>query len=157
VRWTFPRSRCSRSSARTRQRLVGGHAATDAAGFLRTDRTLTPEDLGEGWEALGREPLPFETSQPGLFAVGDVRSGSVKRVASAVGEGSAAYPVGARTPVVPDLTDGGKDNRMVSGFTRGFRGRGKNRDPRLPPGQYDTGKSWPTLTAEATPKLDTES
>jgi DMSO/TMAO reductase YedYZ molybdopterin-dependent catalytic subunit len=44
---------------------------------------------------------------------------------------------------------------MVSGFTRGFKGRGKNRDPRLPPGQYDTGKSWPTLTAEATPKLDT--
>ena len=49
----------------------------------------------------------------------------------------------------------GKGTRMVGGFTRGFRGRGKNRDPRLPPGQYDTGKSWPTLTAEATPKLDT--
>ncbi|HEY3721848.1 MAG TPA: sulfite oxidase-like oxidoreductase [Acidimicrobiia bacterium] len=41
------------------------------------------------------------------------------------------------------------------GFTRGFTGRGKkNRDPRLPPGQYDTGKRWPVLTAEATPKLD---
>ena len=35
-------------------------------------------------------PLPFETSHPGLFAVGDVRSGSTKRVAAAVGEGSAA-------------------------------------------------------------------
>jgi thioredoxin reductase (NADPH) len=69
---------------------LAGHAATDAAGFLRTDRSLTPDDLGQAWEALGREPLPFETSQPGLFAVGDVRSGSVKRVASAVGEGSAA-------------------------------------------------------------------
>src|SRR4051794_11615105 len=34
-------------------------------------------------------------------------------------------------------------------------GRKRNRDPRLPPGQYDTGKSWPVLTAEATPKLDT--
>src|SRR3954466_7870439 len=33
-------------------------------------------------------------------------------------------------------------------------GRKRNRDPRLPPGQYDTGKSWPVLTAEATPKLD---
>jgi DMSO/TMAO reductase YedYZ molybdopterin-dependent catalytic subunit len=43
----------------------------------------------------------------------------------------------------------------MAGFTRGFKGRGKNRDPRLPPGQYDTGKQWPTLTAEATPKLDT--
>ena len=41
------------------------------------------------------------------------------------------------------------------GITRGFMGRRRNRDdPRLPPGQYDTGKSWPTLTAEATPKLD---
>ena len=43
----------------------------------------------------------------------------------------------------------------MAGFTRGFAGRGKkNRDPRLPPGQYDTGKQWPVLTAEATPKLD---
>jgi thioredoxin reductase (NADPH) len=39
---------------------------------------------------LGRLPLPFETSHPGLFAVGDIRSGSTKRVAAAVGEGSAA-------------------------------------------------------------------
>jgi thioredoxin reductase (NADPH) len=39
---------------------------------------------------LGRPPLPFETSYPGLFAVGDIRSGSTKRVAAAVGEGSAA-------------------------------------------------------------------
>jgi DMSO/TMAO reductase YedYZ molybdopterin-dependent catalytic subunit len=46
----------------------------------------------------------------------------------------------------------------VAGFTRGFRGRGKQaRDPRLPPGQYDTGTSWPVLTAEATPKLATDS
>ncbi|MDQ1373252.1 MAG: hypothetical protein QOJ09_590 [Actinomycetota bacterium] len=40
-------------------------------------------------------------------------------------------------------------------MTRGFFGRGKERDARLPPGQYDTGRSWPVLTAEATPKLDT--
>ena len=41
-------------------------------------------------------------------------------------------------------------------LTRGFAGRGNaDRDPRLPPGQYDTGKSWPVLTAEVTPKLDT--
>lgn len=39
-------------------------------------------------------------------------------------------------------------------FTRGFTGR-RARDPRLPPGQYDTGNTWPVLTAEATPKLDT--
>jgi DMSO/TMAO reductase YedYZ molybdopterin-dependent catalytic subunit len=45
----------------------------------------------------------------------------------------------------------------MPGITRGFTGRGRaERDARLPPGQYDTGKSWPTLTAEATPKLSTD-
>jgi DMSO/TMAO reductase YedYZ molybdopterin-dependent catalytic subunit len=43
-------------------------------------------------------------------------------------------------------------------ITRGFAGKGKaERDPRLPPGQYDTGRGWPVLTAEVTPKLDTSS
>lgn len=69
---------------------LSGLAATCPNGFVRTDRHLVDEDLGGPWTALGREPLPFETSQPGLFAVGDVRLGSMKRVASAVGEGSAA-------------------------------------------------------------------
>ena len=68
---------------------ISGCAALDARGFLLTDRALGPDDLGDRWEALGRLPLPFETSHPGLFAVGDVRSGSTKRVAAAVGEGSA--------------------------------------------------------------------
>jgi thioredoxin reductase (NADPH) len=55
-----------------------------------TDRSLAAENLDGRWEALGRSPLPFETSYPGLFAVGDIRSGSTKRVAAAVREGSAA-------------------------------------------------------------------
>src|ERR1700749_1688443 len=42
-------------------------------------------------------------------------------------------------------------------FTRGFKGRRGGRDPRLPPGQYDTGDTWPVLTAEATPRIDTSS
>ena len=43
-------------------------------------------------------------------------------------------------------------------FTRGFTGRGAlERDPRLPPGQYDTGQSWPVLSAKPTPNLETES
>ena len=65
-------------------------AALDEHGFVLTDRALTPELLGEVWATLGRAPLPYETSHPGLFAVGDLRSGSAKRVATAVGEGSAA-------------------------------------------------------------------
>jgi DMSO/TMAO reductase YedYZ molybdopterin-dependent catalytic subunit len=48
----------------------------------------------------------------------------------------------------------GEQGARDVGITRGFMGRKRNRDPRLPPGQYDTGKSWPVLTAEATPKLD---
>jgi thioredoxin reductase (NADPH) len=69
---------------------LSGCAALDEHGFVLTDRSLGPGDLGERWPILGRAPLPFETSHPGLFAVGDIRSSSTKRVAAAVGEGSAA-------------------------------------------------------------------
>jgi thioredoxin reductase (NADPH) len=69
---------------------LSGFAVLDDSGFVLTDRSLERKHLGGRWEALGRSPLPFETSHPGLFAVGDVRSGSTKRVAAAVGEGSAA-------------------------------------------------------------------
>jgi thioredoxin reductase (NADPH) len=64
--------------------------ATDAHGFIRTDVQLRDEDLGDTWAALGRTPLPFETSVPAVFAAGDVRFGSMKRVAAAVGEGASA-------------------------------------------------------------------
>ncbi len=65
-------------------------AAVDDRGFLLSDRSLSDDQLDERWEAQGRRPLPFETSCPGLFVVGDVRAGSTKRVAAAVGEGSAS-------------------------------------------------------------------
>lgn len=58
----------------------------DSKGFVRTGRAVADSPH---WSA-GREPFPLETSHPGVFAAGDVRLGSVKRVASAVGEGSAA-------------------------------------------------------------------
>ena len=64
--------------------------ALDRSGFVRTDVQLTPDDLDGTWAALGRSPLPFETSVPAVFAAGDVRHGSMKRVASAVGEGASA-------------------------------------------------------------------
>ena len=63
--------------------------ATDKAGFIRTDSQLD-HDLGPRWDTLRRRPLPFETSVPGVFAAGDVRLGSMKRVAAAMGEGAAA-------------------------------------------------------------------
>jgi len=64
--------------------------AVDPNGFVRTDAQLTPADLDGTWAALGRSPLPFETSVPAVFAAGDVRHGSMKRVAAAVGEGASA-------------------------------------------------------------------
>lgn len=64
--------------------------ALDGNGFIRTGRDLAPDDLGRSKWPLARQPLLLETSLPGVFAVGDVRSGNVKRVASAVGEGSIA-------------------------------------------------------------------
>jgi thioredoxin reductase (NADPH) len=69
---------------------LSGFASLDDRGFVLTDRAVGRERLNGPWEALGRSPLPFESSHPGVFAVGDVRSGSTKRVAAAVGEGSAA-------------------------------------------------------------------
>jgi thioredoxin reductase (NADPH) len=57
----------------------------DSYGFV-----LTGHDIIHGTKFTGMEPLPFETSVPGIFAAGDVRHGSTKQVASAVGEGAAA-------------------------------------------------------------------
>jgi len=76
--------------------------AVDDDGFVRTDTHLTPDDLDGVWATLGRAPLPFETSIPAVFAAGDVRHGSMKRVAAAVGEGASAVAsvhvaIGVRT------------------------------------------------------------
>jgi thioredoxin reductase (NADPH) len=65
---------------------LGDSVAMDQKGFIVTGAAARPAD-GAG-EAGGRTPHVLETSLPGVFAVGDVRAGSIKRVASAVGEGS---------------------------------------------------------------------
>ena len=64
---------------------LAGRVAVDAKGFV-----LTGVDLPQGASPARRSALPLETSRPGVFAVGDVRAGSTKRVAAAVGEGAAA-------------------------------------------------------------------
>ncbi len=69
---------------------LGGCVACDAAGFIKTGLDLTTEDLANAKWPLSRPPYLLETSLPGVFAVGDIRGGNVKRVASAVGEGSIA-------------------------------------------------------------------
>jgi thioredoxin reductase (NADPH) len=68
---------------------LGGELELDPKGFILTDRSL-PDPIISGPRFATRDPLPYETSLPGVFAVGDVRSGSLKRVAAAVGEGSSA-------------------------------------------------------------------
>ena len=87
--------------AQPRTQWLGGRVAHDRQGFIRTGPDLP---AGPRWPP-GRPPLPLETSLPGVFAAGDVRLGSVKRVASAVGEGAATIPLVHRhlnpTPATP--------------------------------------------------------
>lgn len=69
---------------------LGGCVVCDQGGFIKTGLDLSTEDLAKAKWLLKRTPYLLETSLPGVFAVGDIRSGNVKRVASAVGEGSIA-------------------------------------------------------------------
>jgi thioredoxin reductase (NADPH) len=69
---------------------LGGCLSLDAKGFIKTGMDLSRDDLMTAHWPLTRSPHHLETSLPGVFAVGDVRADNVKRVASAVGEGSIA-------------------------------------------------------------------
>ena len=69
---------------------LGGCVLLDAKGFIKTGADLSRDDLMTAHWPLTRSPHLLETSLPGVFAVGDVRAGNIKRVASAVGEGSIA-------------------------------------------------------------------
>jgi thioredoxin reductase (NADPH) len=69
---------------------LGDALAIDDDGFVLTGQDLELTHLDPAGDGRERAPLPLETSRPGVFAVGDVRSGSIKRVASAVGEGAMA-------------------------------------------------------------------
>jgi len=64
--------------------------ALDEKGFIKSGPNLSSEDLNTAEWFLNRRPYLLEASIPGVFAVGDVRAGNIKRVASAVGEGSIA-------------------------------------------------------------------
>ena len=69
---------------------LDGCVALDGRGFIKTGPDLSPEELTTAGWPLARPPYLLETNRPGVFAVGDVRGGNIKRVASAVGEGSIA-------------------------------------------------------------------
>lgn len=76
------------AGASPRTEWLRGCVALDDKGFILTGRDLDATVRSEGAWPLARAPQMLETSLPGVFAVGDVRSGNVKRVASAVGEGA---------------------------------------------------------------------
>jgi thioredoxin reductase (NADPH) len=78
--------------AQPRTRWLGEAIARDQREFILTGADLPAGTGGRRWHPA-RRPLPLETSLPGVFAAGDVRHGSVKRVASAVGEGAATIPL----------------------------------------------------------------
>lgn len=69
---------------------LNGCVTLDSQGFIKTGPDLSPDDLSAAKWPFARAPHLLETSRPGVFAVGDVRAGNIKRVASAVGEGSIA-------------------------------------------------------------------
>jgi thioredoxin reductase (NADPH) len=69
---------------------LNGCVMLDNKGFIKTGIDLSPDNLSSAGWSLTRQPYLLETSLPSVFAVGDVRGGSIKRVASAVGEGSIA-------------------------------------------------------------------
>jgi thioredoxin reductase (NADPH) len=71
-------------------RWLAGCVALDEQGFIKTGASLSPDDLAASDWSRSRPPFMLETNRPGVFAVGDVRGGNIKRVASAVGEGSIA-------------------------------------------------------------------
>ncbi len=75
---------------------LNGRVSLDRKGFIKTGSDLTHEELAAAGWPLQRQPYLLETSLPGVFAVGDVRCGNIKRVASAVGEGAMAVSLAHR-------------------------------------------------------------
>ena len=89
-RWEQARHVYLMTGASPNTEWLNGCVALDDNGFVLTGSSLTQEHLDAFRWPLQRQPYLLETSTPGVFAVGDVRSGSVKRVASGVGEGALA-------------------------------------------------------------------
>jgi thioredoxin reductase (NADPH) len=96
---------------------LGDVLELDDRGFILTGRDVAPDMPGLGPTQPVHEPLFLETSRPGVFAVGDVRSGSIKRVASAVGEGSMAVRL------VWEHLSGGRELEQQDGRPSDPRGR----------------------------------
>lgn len=97
-------------------RWLNGAIALDERGFVKTGPELREQEMSAAQRELGRAPYPLECNLPGIFAAGDVRAGSIKRVAAAVGEGSSCVQSihralrelpAAQVPVTQALTGSG--------------------------------------------------
>jgi thioredoxin reductase (NADPH) len=94
-----------------------GCVVLDEHGFVKTGSDLSKEQLADARWSLPRPPYLLESSVPGVFAAGDVRAGSVKRLASAVGEGSICVQFVHR--VLRELADTGKQPAIVAAWKGG--------------------------------------
>jgi thioredoxin reductase (NADPH) len=81
------------TGAQPHTRWLKGCVQLDGHGFVKTGPDLGKEQLEDAHWNLPRRPYLLESSVPGVFAAGDVRAGSIKRIASAVGEGSICVQV----------------------------------------------------------------
>jgi thioredoxin reductase (NADPH) len=113
-----PTSKCAR-----------GWLKRDQHGFLITGPDLLDDDGGQPSWTLGREPYFLESSHPGAFFAGDVRHGSIKRVASAVGEGAMAVHLVHRylADAPPPLNDLSSTGANTGAFARSFSCTGASR------------------------------
>ena len=96
--------------ARPQTDWLPGGVARDPRGFVLAGAEVLREEVRPRWR-LDRDPYLLETSMPGVFVAGDVRSQSMKRVASAVGEGSMAVQLRARVPGGGRMSDGSRCSR----------------------------------------------
>ena len=92
---------------------VAGWLRRDEQGFLMTGRDLLEGDA-QRWWSLERDPYPLESSQPSVFVAGDVRHGSIKRVASAVGDGAMAVQLIHEYLSKPDSIGGAEASRPLA-------------------------------------------
>jgi len=100
------------TGAQPHTRWLQGCVVLDDHGFVKTGPDLGKEQLADAHWNLPRPPYLLESSVPGVFAAGDVRAGSVKRIASAVGEGSICVQFVHR--VLREFTEAGNQPTIVA-------------------------------------------
>jgi thioredoxin reductase (NADPH) len=126
--------------------LIGGEPRTGwlpgaiqlQRGYILTGRDVVRDDSDPSRWPLNRPPLPFETSMPGVFAAGDARCRSIKRVASAVGDGAAAVRL-AHEYIAAGQAD---ELQLAAGLSPGVSAASRASPMTVRPGSSRSGGSW---------------